>query len=214
VVSEIRELFLAIVGAITRLFKLSMVIRNPTPKDRYAKIAAIKPYDPSYDIGHVWEKFPVARTRPWLIERLGMANARRRDFLRYRKKHRERLGREVEDQPSIHKQDEPRKQVEQQDNTARSQMTRSQQTGSSLGQTKASTYVGSSEKIEDSETLSDTGRSETSYATSVDEDDVNILCIPPPPKPFDGRLPFECPYCYTIQSPRSKNAWKYVRSYI
>jgi len=55
-------------------------------------------------------------------------------------------------------------------------------------------------------------RSQTSFATSVTEDDQIQLRVPPPPNgdsSFDG-TPFECPYCHVLTAVKSSYAWVYV----
>jgi hypothetical protein len=209
-VSEVRELFLALSGSVTRLFKLSMVIRNPTPRDRYERLASIEPLSSFLDVQHVREKFPEVEKRWWLAERLGKANTQRRDYFRYRRKHKERLAREAEEEHErrLNEQTGP---AEKQDSQDIKSTLRRRQAESSLGSTTASTYLPPSTSIKELEESSDTGQSETSYATSVEEDNFKALRVPPPPAEFNDRLPFECPYCYTIQSPTSRQAWKYVQ---
>lgn len=185
-----------------------MVIRNPTPRDRYKRLASIEPLTSFYDVWHVREKFPEVKKRLWLAERLGKANAQRRDYFRYRRIHKEKLAKEYE-QRMNEQAASPMKQ-EDQEAGREYDAPRSIRPESSLGSTKASTYVPPSTDIdiEKIEEASDTGQSDTSYATSVDEENFKVLHVPPPPAEFDEGLPFECPYCYTIQSPSNRQAWK------
>src|SRR2546429_7537159 len=179
--TEIRQLFLAIVDAVTSLLKLSIVIRNPAPRDRYHKSASIEKFDDSFDIAHVWHKFPHARHTPWLIERLGKANTRRRQHLKYRERHREKLakepkpGKDGEDpqKGSIQKgasgQDDRGNRRRKGPNDADGQ---SRVLGmlhpSTFAPTTASTYV--LNDLDKTDERSSAGESETSYATSVNED--------------------------------------------
>jgi hypothetical protein len=71
--------------------------------------------------------------------------------------------------------------------------------------TAASTYIAPDSNIV--EDLSDKG-SITSYATSVGEDDPGQMRVPPPPEESANEMPFECPYCFTIQTVRDSNSWK------
>lgn len=207
-VSEIRELSLTISGSVTRLFKLSMVIRNPTPRDRYERLASLEPLTSFFDVWHVREKSPDVEKRLWLAERLGKANAQRREYFRYRRIHKEKLAKEYERRMN----EQAASSWKQEDQEARKDngAPRSIRPESSLGSTKASTYVPPSTNIdiEKVEEVSDTGQSEISYATSTDEENFKVLRVPPPPAEFDEGLPFECPYCYTIQSPSNRQAWK------
>lgn len=205
--TEIQELFRSVIEAITSLFKLSIAIRNPAPRDRYVKSATIVPYDNSYDIAHVWEKFPYARRTPWLITRLGKAITLCRHYLRYREKHHEKLAHvprraEMKDLPREELPVEHGIESERQ----ASRSTLSSMSGTAIqSETEASTYIApGSNAIED---LSDKG-SVTSYATSVGENDPGHMRVPPPPEESANEMPFECPYCFTIQTVRDSNSWK------
>lgn len=210
-VSEIRELSLTITGSVTRLFKLSMAIRTPMPRDRYERLATIEPLSCIFDVCHVREKFPKVEKHLWLAEGLGKANTQRRDYFRYRRKHQEKLAKKAEEEHELQAKKEaalPQAKNEGREHHGIHQS--SSRLKSSLGSTRATTYVPPSNLINDenAEERSETGQSETSYATSVDEGNTGGLHVPPPPPEFDEDLPFECPYCFTIQLPPSMKAWK------
>jgi hypothetical protein len=207
--SELQELFAAAADSITSLFELSMVLRNATPHDRYAKAASIGTYDSHFDIDYIWHKFgPYARpsltNSEWLVERLGRANTRRREYLKYCEKHRDRLAYI----PLGPKLDETRKLSEIRQNLVpvNADATRSVFSSPSiLAPTTASTYI---EKLtapiaEEFET-----QSMTSYATSVENTEEGNLNIPPRPRESESEKPFECPYCYTIQVAKNDRAWR------
>lgn len=214
-ISEIRELFLAAEGSITSLFKLSIVIRNPTPRGRYAKLASMASLDDSFDIGHVWQKYPRARQAPWLVERLGKANTRRRQYFRYRQQHGDKLSKEPEEQARevYLKNSDAQVIATAQPGPAPGRETLSHISGSKpvtkITHTTATTFV--AENLSDHiEEHSNTGRSVTSYATSITEDP-NSLRIPPPPEMSADGKPFVCPYCCTVQIVESRRSWKYVK---
>ena len=69
-----------------------MFIRNSARGNKFAKSSAEKKYETQPDILHVRDRFPFASHNPGLIERLGKANAQRRQWLSYKKRHREKLG--------------------------------------------------------------------------------------------------------------------------
>ncbi|OXV09550.1 hypothetical protein Egran_02691, partial [Elaphomyces granulatus] len=183
--SEIHEIFQSISETITSLFKLSILIRNNSSRDRYAKAlasASKAPFDDRFDIDHVGNKFPrlYRDDMAWLRVRLGKAITHRRQYLRYCREHHEKLSKapavlyksaasselkfgtdllEVQDQQSRLFNDE----------TAISKPT------STLASTTASTMdpinldADGLERLEDENEADD--RSQTSYATSVGEDD-------------------------------------------
>ncbi|KAI9791856.1 MAG: hypothetical protein M1816_003401 [Peltula sp. TS41687] len=211
-ISELRELFLAAAGSVTSLFRLSIVIRNPTPRGRYAKSASMAPLDDTFDIGHVWQRYPRARETTWLLERLGKANTRRRQYFRYRERHGEKLSIAHEPQAGErHRKDRGAYTIAATQLEAGSgREAQSHMSGSKpvtkITPTTATTFV-VKKPADQIETLSDAGHSMTSYATSVSEAP-HSLRVPPPPEMSAGGKPFECPYCLTIQKVRSRRAWK------
>jgi hypothetical protein len=91
--SELQELFTAVVASNKSLMKLSMVIRSSPARDDYIKAASrYKDWNPYADIGHVREKHRSAKgSTDWLLTRLGNGIARRRQFLKYRVEHSEKM---------------------------------------------------------------------------------------------------------------------------
>jgi hypothetical protein len=90
---ELSELFLSTGDVLTSLFKVSMLVKKATTRDRYARAASAKdkPYLVEFDIRHVADKYPKAREQPWLLERLGTAITQRRQYLRYCRNHKNRI---------------------------------------------------------------------------------------------------------------------------
>ncbi|KAH9218587.1 hypothetical protein DL95DRAFT_385253, partial [Leptodontidium sp. 2 PMI_412] len=63
-----------------------MIIRKKPEKDEYVKASLTYTIDPTADIIHVGDKYPPAKKGDkWLMERLGIAITRRRQYLLYRK---------------------------------------------------------------------------------------------------------------------------------
>jgi hypothetical protein len=90
---ELSELNLSVGDIITSLFKVSMLVKKATTRDRYAKAASAKEaaFLAEFDIRHVADKYPKLRTQPWLLQRLGNAITQRRQFLRYCRNHKHRI---------------------------------------------------------------------------------------------------------------------------
>ena len=112
--SDLQELFMAMKAANTNLMKMSMVIRNSPSRDDYLKAATRYPFDPKWDIGHVKEKHgSEKRHSDWLLERLGKAITRRRQYLKYREEHHGKLSRDWLDNESKGEraEDEPAKTI-------------------------------------------------------------------------------------------------------
>ncbi|MCJ1387908.1 hypothetical protein MMC18_000751 [Xylographa bjoerkii] len=93
--TEIQQIFTEILEIINCLYRLSMSVRNPTGTQRYVKSAHIDTsfYEP-YDVEHVRQLFPHAKE--YLVERLGMAVSRRRQYLKYRETHAAKLARHLD----------------------------------------------------------------------------------------------------------------------
>ncbi|RFU32801.1 hypothetical protein B7463_g3563, partial [Scytalidium lignicola] len=90
--SDIKELLYSIRDRISDLFRLSIVIRGKPATDEYAKAALRYPhFNCTTDLVHVRDKYPEATGETWLLDRLGLAITRRRQFLLYRKNHQQRL---------------------------------------------------------------------------------------------------------------------------
>jgi hypothetical protein len=198
---------------ITMLYELSAtVLRRPAPRDRLEKYAAI---DVScflpFDIQHVAH---MACATESLIDRLGRANTRRRQLLRYHEQHHDKIARYVDvdletsfpkflskgsDPPVI----PPRKPLVVSTDEA-------SQFGCVPSQTTVTTYKGVEDTPDIVEVGSDTGQSQTSFASSLKSDVEGRLCVPKPPNPTKafGGQPFECPYCYVIISVKGPRSWK------
>ncbi|KAK7425121.1 general transcription repressor [Neonectria punicea] len=229
-ISELQELFQSIPETISTLFKLSVIIRNSSTRDRFAKalVAGSRvPIDPSYDIDHVQNKFPCLRQKEmeWLRTRLGTAITQRRNYLRYCRDHREKMAKVTDTAAAatLETQDagedaEARllnmrgKRSLQATGDSKSQASSQPST---LAPTTASTIIPSQlddldilERL-DEESNDVDHRSVTSYASSVGEKDgdnrLSVIQFEEIAKP--GK-PFECPYCWTIQKFNGHHAWR------
>lgn len=219
--TELQERFLEINQVISCLYRFSIAIRNPTPRDRLQKYAAIEvSHYEFFDIQHTSHKFPKAEK--YLIDRLGKANSRRRQLLKYHEKHHKKLAQYI-DLPPTRPWDTPevsRPNNNEATNGGRGFLDENYQAlqdrpdprkgpatiATTINtQTTISTYVGPSNIIA---VLSDDGQSQTSYATSVTVDTASKLRVPPPKhdSAFDGK-PFECPYCFSITVLRDSRSW-------
>ncbi|CAG8954756.1 hypothetical protein HYFRA_00004681 [Hymenoscyphus fraxineus] len=223
--SEIQELFQSISETIASLFKLSILIRNSSSRDRYAKALAAAskaPFDDHFDIDHVGNKFPrlCGSDREWLGKRLGKAITQKRQYLYYCREHRETLSRapglrdviEITPEPIIGSTSLT---VQKQNSTSHddAQTVISRPT-STLAPTTASTVIAT--KLESAMRLGDVeeeaendNRSQTSYATSIGEDESdNRLSIIRLEEVAGTAESFECPYCWTIQKINNQRSWR------
>ncbi|KAI0453848.1 hypothetical protein F5B21DRAFT_478084 [Xylaria acuta] len=183
--SELGQLTKEITDAVGNLLRLSVSLRNPAPHDRFMSTEYAKVhYFEANDKAHVEAKFP--RASQTLVIRLGQALSQRRQYFRYRESHHEKLARGLFD-------------------SGRSEAGAQSTVASSipLAMRVRGAVSGFGELDEDER--SDTGFSQTSFATTAPES--NRLGIPPLPKrAYDG--PFECPFCFMLILVSSTHQWK------
>lgn len=215
--TELQARFFETGHIITCLYKFSIAIRSPAQRDRLQKCASIDvSHYEFFDIQHTSNKFPGVEQH--LIDRLGKANTRRRQLLIYHKRHHDKLTRyidlPVDSQGDRQAKLDPAKKGENvttEDPTLQNQDANPNPdiiAPTVNTQTTVSTFVQSTARGIGAG--SDTGRSQTSYATSAaTEDPRHKLRVPPPPKAgsaLDG-TPFECPYCFSIVSMDGTQSW-------
>ena len=217
--TESNELALAMGEALRGLFQLSMFIHKSTRRNKFASFAAGRgEMETQIDIRHVQDRFPFARNNPELIERLGKANARRRQWLGYKKKHRAKLGRQPS--PDLN----PDSTTEGPSRWSLSLGTglpledhvgegvdipSDQSERTALSSTVASTFYAAPPLEPDEESQgSEAGYSETTYSESVEGgSEIAMSYFPqPPPESVNGN-PFECPYCFQIVSITGRTSW-------
>ncbi|KAF5536954.1 zinc finger transcription factor ace1 [Fusarium napiforme] len=179
--SELSQILTAIVEDINCLFRLSVSIHNPSPHDRFKKacLTDTSGYEP-FDIQNVCNKLSKA-PKP-IAERLGKAISRRRQYFKYRELHHDKLSSGLE----LDSKDQMQSTV-----------------ASSLPK-----KLGVNEPIsleDDGDDVSDTGRSQTSWATSAaNPERRNIPVLPAGAE----KGPFECPFCFMMVSITSRKHWK------
>jgi hypothetical protein len=189
-----------------------MIIRNNTNRDRYAKAAlaaalSSEKFNNEFDVAHVKHKFPylVAKGEEWLAVRMGEAITQRRQYLKYCRDHHEKTLRGP--QPKTHPVEvTPSHQVFTKLPTdGRSVVSKPPST---LAVTQASTLLLTS-NVNVEEELEQDSQSQTSYATSVEEESSDIkLHVIPLEDVAKGALHFECTYCWQIQAFKTQKAWK------
>ena len=198
--SELEELLKAISASNSSLMKLSIVIRSSATRDDYIKASLRfqKTWNTWPDVSHVIEKYGrVKNSERWLLERLGKAISRRRQFLKYRVEHHNKM-------TGVDDGEEERMKPEK----------------TIFASTKATTFIGHENIIQNIKAAgSDAGNSfgtQTSYDVTVfgNDGEPAMLRVPPPPKfafpnvRFEYGEVFQCPYCFTEQTVINKSAWK------
>ena len=217
---ELQQLFQSISSIIANLYKLSIIIRRGNLNgDRLLKSSKVNvAFYETFDIGHVRNKFPSANNA--LVERLGKAISRRRQYLKYREQHHGKLSvprqnTSTADQPVT--QDRSMRSVE----TKASARAQTPQHGTTISHsievsTTASTYV--PPKHQDVAEIDFDVYSESSSVSSGQSSTIGAERprLPPIPQASERSRDFECPYCYTIcrlvgtEDWQRKRDWKYV----
>ena len=189
--SEAQELLYLVKDTISRLFRLSMLIRDANRTDRFTRALthgkAI--FDSDFDVNHVGQKFPrlMFKDKEWLKERLGRAITNRRNFLHYAREHQVKLS--GQDGGEIY----PSKSAPK--------------SAPTVPDTKASTIA----LPVVPKANSDQGdvASETSYVTSVcHPTDGSPIRLPHLRDISGGSALFVCPLCRTIQEIVSEKSWE------
>lgn len=156
-----------------------MTVRTTSSTSRYVKSRSIDiSHFERYDIDHVRYKFPSAPN--FLIERLGKAISRRRQYLKYRERHATKLASTT----SVSVDD--------------------------LSETVASTLVEdnalASNEPKNGYDRPPSLTTETSFATTIG--DTGRPRLPLMPNEAANEQPFECPYCRTVTTVENTRAWK------
>ena len=151
-----------------------------------------------------------------LIERLGKANAQRRQWLSYKKRHREKLAINAyseNESPLITRTQVSESEVamsvggpREEDDQGLSVLTGENKVSTTiLSSTKASTIYQSKELDRD---MTETEQSESTYSESRFGDFGQETNLAPhlPPESVDGN-PFECPYCFSIIIVTGSRSW-------
>jgi hypothetical protein len=201
--TEMGHIRLAIKDIVTSLYKLAVVIRRPLPSDRHEKSMKINvQHFAEFDHRYVCDKFPEAD--PEIIARLGRGITRRRQLLKYRELHNERMQLPVKPKPT-EPSTAPSAGVEM--NLRFLQDTKSKVSSSNLNpSTQATTFVPKNPiVIEEVQSVADTA---SSYQSTLSGQEV--ISIPPRPRGPDGEEleELECPYCHVLCEIKSSNAWK------
>jgi hypothetical protein len=177
--TELQQLYQTIVDAVNLLFQLSMAIRKPADHDRLLNIklkdeAFFEPWARQ----HITHKYPEAAS--FLADRLAAAMAKRKAVLKYRERHRAKLGKGLGvsgDSGSL-----------------------------DLSATEATEIAAGNNQLAFAEAQSVSGASQTSYATSLIKPQ-SASMVPDPPVESTEKQPFECPYCYHVIIIKHSKDW-------
>ncbi|KAK0704394.1 hypothetical protein B0H67DRAFT_557217 [Lasiosphaeris hirsuta] len=205
--TESKDLQLSINESITGLLRLSVQVHKSSSKSKFAKSSLDQDYAVGPDISHVRDFFPHAAANDALVERLGKANAQRRQWLGYRRRHREKLSVDFSGSggepllPALvsaggGRDDEP----------AVTSPIDDQPSGypPSLTGTKATTFRSrATPTVISQSVMPDTvfGRSSRATASEL------RLLVPDPPHDLVLGEPYFCRYCCNVIEISGRNAW-------
>ncbi|KAF2498252.1 hypothetical protein BU16DRAFT_288004 [Lophium mytilinum] len=213
--NEETELLTEFGACITRLYRVSRLIRQAAPTDLFMKALSRNRYqfNDQYDIAHVGEKYPKLATeeRVWLQKRLGRAITQRRHYLSYIRDHRDKLER----MPTDGKIREHESQAPSRQHPAIKQFLDSSSRPSTFF-TKASSLKPdqiTSEMLaaEEESDPEDDVRSYTTISRSVDGDLDSSATVRIPKLDglrTKGNKAVECPFCFRMKKFKDERAWR------
>ncbi|KAK3363768.1 hypothetical protein B0T25DRAFT_53590 [Lasiosphaeria hispida] len=184
---EFHMIVKVIAECINSLFRIGILIRRATPRDRFKRAleASNAVFPDGFDIEHVRQKHRKIGDS-WLWKRLGSAMAKRRQFISYCRDHHARLGTEEN--------------VESNDGTT-----------TKLSSSKATTFDPQHNLVvspqEEADDLVDNDMMSLGTASTT-LDSLSILKLPPLSSLSKDQQPFECPICFTLQSFKSEKSWR------
>ncbi|PGG95723.1 hypothetical protein GX51_08146 [Blastomyces parvus] len=217
--NEENELVKEVNACITRLFRVTSLVRQANPTDRFAKALSRNRYqfNDQFDIAHVAAKFPKLATEEFTLlrRRLGRAITHRRHYLCYIQDHRDQLDNPLSleelDQGSAPEPQTPDKQLEG------GKLLLDCSGRPSTFVTKASTLTPGRitpqmlSTIQESDSEDDT-RSYTTISRSVDGGDLDSSTLARIPKleelKIKGQEEFECPFCFRMKKFKNERVWK------
>lgn len=218
--TESEVLYQSVSEAITSLFKLSMFIQKSTRGNKFSRSSRERKYETQADIRYIQDKFPYASQNRKLCERLGKANAQRRQWLFYNKRHRERLSKGLKQPSDLISgvvdpkwlADVPTHGEEQNFHDDAVSFAPAESVGrpdTILSSTAVSTFYEQPRRDFELDQASEAAVSQTSYFDSgLDESEHDLILVPEPPVQSKNETPFECPYCLNIITIRGAHSWK------
>jgi hypothetical protein len=214
-VDRLQESLQEVTHIITCLYKLSIAIRNPAPRDKLEKFSSIDvSHYEQFDIAHVSSKFPDAEK--FLQERFGRANTQRRQFLKYYKMQHKKIAAYHLLQPiqssamrtSFLPDDPAPTGLDHQLSTIKTSTPDAATTTPTDAAVTSANNPRKRPEIHDSH--SNASHSVAPFAPPEGSKVGSPLSVrvPPPPNQEDAyKTPFQCPYCYSVISISQEVLW-------
>ncbi|USP81803.1 hypothetical protein yc1106_09077 [Curvularia clavata] len=217
VISEANELREEISETITRLFRVSILIRQAAPTDIFAKALSRNRYHFSdqFDIAHVGEKYHKLATKEygWLRQRLGRAITQRRHYLSYVQDHREKLGgiRDHQDGADVSAAKSQAPVIKQLLDSKPMLDAESRPSFFTKATTIAAERIAPQLHVAGDSDPDEDARSYTTVSRSIDgdhESSANVRIPKLDTLRADHKNEFECPFCFRIKKFKSERLWR------
>ena len=207
--TECSQLAIMLNDLIKSLLRLSLVIQRSSRRGKFVRSSRDKPYNTKFDVLHALESLPFAAKNQVLIERLGKANAQRRQWLAYRRNHNERLS--YFDGFVLDQVDNIQNQQTASRADLASDVSHSTRPSNEFtmidNSTTATTFYENSQARFDPGAGNETASDMSFSASSVSGRDKIPLEIPRMPSEAASGEPFECPFCFIIIAVANLQTW-------
>ena len=206
--TESKDLCLSIDQSVTSLLRLSIHIHKASKRAKFARSSTAEHYEIGPDKSHVRDLFPYAADNDALVEKLAKANAQRRQWLWYRRRHREKLSVDFSGQAEERiRWALPRASSDIGSLARVSTGDRLSATAPSLSVTRASTLRSRVPIMGDSASLSNYPETQFGRSSRAVGEEARVLA-PAPPSDLLANQPFTCRYCRNIIEISGKSAWQ------
>ncbi|KAK0709992.1 hypothetical protein B0T26DRAFT_679327 [Lasiosphaeria miniovina] len=179
---------------IKSLFRIGIVVRKSAPRDRFQRAMQLPglAFPADFDIDYVKQKHPKV-VSTGLSGRLGGAIAKRRQFIKYSRDHKSRLG--AEDRPK----DEKAVDVNLELHSVATDLLSSKATTFDPSKTGEANFEDEGEEFNDAMSIK---------SASTITEALSVLKLPRLADLAPDDEPFECPVCFTLQSFKHERSWR------
>ncbi|KAK3361686.1 hypothetical protein B0T24DRAFT_642166 [Lasiosphaeria ovina] len=179
---------------IKSLFRIGIVVRKSGPRDRFQRAMQLPglAFPAHFDIDYVKQKHPKVGSTE-LSGRLGGAIAKRRQFIKYSRDHKSRLG--AEDHPK----DEKAVDVNLERQSVATDRLSSKATTFDPSKTGEASFEDEGEEFNDAMSI---------RSASTITEALSVLKLPRLADLAPDDEPFECPVCFTLQSFKHERSWR------
>ena len=223
---ELQQLLQSISSIIGDLYKLSIITRKGNLNgDRLLKSSKVNvAFYETFDIEHTRNKFPSANDT--LVERLGKAISKRRQYLKYREQHHEKLSVPRQntfaaDQPIDQDRSLPLIETKASSRVQTRQQPSERGSGKAISHSHGVSTIASTFVPPDHQDTAEVNVDVYSESSSVSSHQSSTIGderprLPPIPQASERSREFECPYCHTIcrlagtEDWQRRRDWKYA----